>query len=287
MTTLSSPWCRGEKTLIAGIPVAPTAPRMTRAARWRLLIAAGALAGVVAIPALARGQNGAFVELSTDLSQVTSGGADTTWQVARLVGGRQVDGQFGWLFAAERHERGGRVDWAGEARGFRRRAPWTLSGAVGAAADPKFYYRRSLEGELARDIGGGLVVHGGYRHLQFPVSSVHVVQPALSWSGGPHDLQARGYLVRNTTTDQDALTVLVRGTLQASPRVRVGAGAAIGSRIFDVTAAESTDARGWVVFGYTQVLVTPHMLIVGGAGGAHEDPLFDQRTLSLGARWIF
>jgi YaiO family outer membrane protein len=245
------------------------------------------LTGVLGLGSDAGAQSGAYVEVTTDLSHVTTGGADTTWQVARLAAGRQVDGRFGWLFAAERHERGGLVDWAGEARGFHRNAPWTISGAASAAADPDFYYRRSLEGELARDIGGGFVAHGGYRHLQFPQASVHVLQPALSFYAGAHDLQARGYLVRNATTDQDAVTVLVRGTLQPSPRVRVGAGAAIGSRIFDVTAAPATEARGWVVFGFTQVLVSRNVRLVAGVGGAHEDPLFDQQTVTLGARWIF
>jgi hypothetical protein len=42
-----------------------------------------------------------------------------------------------------------------------------------------------------------------------------------------------------------------------------------------------------VVFGVARIAVTPHFTVVAGAGGAHEEPMFDQRTLSLGARWTF
>jgi YaiO family outer membrane protein len=248
---------------------------------------AAVCAAILLLVTDAAAQSGAFVEVAGDHSFVTTGPVETSWRMARVAGGVQVDGRFGWVVAAERHERSGVVDWTGEVRGFRRQAPWTFVGAAAAGPDTRFYYRRSLEGEVARDLSHGLVLHGGYRHMQFPQASVHVIQPALSWYIGAHDIQARTYLVRNATTNQDALTVLLRGTVQASPRVRLAGGAAIGSRIFDVTSSVATDAEGWVAFGYTQVLVTPHLMLIAGAGGAHEDPVFDQRTLSLAARWIF
>ena len=228
-----------------------------------------------------------FVEWAGDLSLVRSGGGDTTWHMSRVAGGVQEDGRFGWTLAGERHRRGDLTDWVGQASAFRRLGPWTISGVAGLAAEPAFLYRRSLEGELARIVGRGIVVHGGYRHLGFRDETIHMIQPAVSWYVRGHEVQARGFIVRNETTEERSASVLLRGSFEASPRVRLAAGAVIGSRIFDAAAVRNTSANGWVAFGFARVVVTPHLTVVAGAGGAHEEPMFEQRSLTLGARWTF
>lgn len=251
------------------------------------LFAAALLVGISLGAGAPAGAQDRFLEVSGDLSAVGLGADDVTWDVGRALGGVQRDGEFGWLVGAERQRRDKTVDWAAHLAGFRRRRPWTISGTASFAPDPDFLYRRSLEGELARDVGAGFVVHGGYRHLQFPDSSVHLIEPAVSWYLRGHEVQARGFLVRNSTTNETSATLLIRGSVEASPRVRLAAGAAVGSRIFDITSAANTNADGWTVYGFARVQATRHLSIVAGAGGAHEDPLFTQRTLSVGVRWHF
>jgi YaiO family outer membrane protein len=236
-------------------------------------------------PAHAQGRP--FLEWAGELSLVRSGGRDTTWQISHVAGGVQEDGRYGWTLAGEHHRRGDLGDWVGQANAFRRAGVWIVSGGVGLAADPEFTYRQSLEGELARIVGRGFVVHGGYRYLRYRDATVHMIQPAVSWYLRGHELQARGFVVRNATTDKQSGTVLLRANLEASPRIRLAAGTALGTRIFDATAIRNTDAEAWVVFGVARIAVTPHFTVVAGAGGAHEEPMFDQRTLSLGARWTF
>src|SRR5688572_12236811 len=228
-----------------------------------------------------------FLEWAGDFSLVRSGGGDTSWHMSRVAGGVQDDGRFGWTLAGERHHRGDLTDWVGQASAFRRIGAWTISGVAGLAAEPTFLYRRSLEGELARIVVGGLVAHGGYRYLSFRNETIHMIQPAVSWYVRGHEVQARGFIVRNDATDERSASVLLRGSFEASPRVRLAAGAVIGSRIFDAAAVRNTSADGWVAFGFARVVVTPHLTVVAGAGGAHEEPMFEQRTLTLGARWTF
>ena len=242
-----------------------------------------AAVGLTSVSAQAR----PFVEWANDLSLVRSGGGNTTWHLSRFAGGVQDEGRFGWMVAGERHQRGDLSDWVGQASAFRRAGAWTVSGTVGVAADPHFLYRRSLEGELARIVGRGFVAHGGYRHLQFRDATVRVIQPSVSWYVRGHEVQARGFIVHNDATDEQSTTVLLRGSFEASPRVRLAGGAAVGSRIFDAAAVRNTSADGWVAFGFARVAVTPQLTVVGGVGGAHEEPMFDQHTLSIGARWTF
>jgi len=251
----------------------------------RPLLLSVLLGAIGPTPASAQGRP--FLEWAGEFSLVRSGGGDTTWHMSRVAGGVQEDGRHGWTLAAERHRRGDLGDWVGQAGAFRRAGAWIVSGGAGFAADPEFTYRRLLEGELARIVGRGFVAHGGYRHLRYRDATVHVIQPAVSWYVRGHELQARGYLVRNSTTEEQSGTVLLRGSLEASPRVRLAAGAAFGSRIFDAAAIRNTDAKAWVVYGFARVVVTPRFTVVAGAGGAHEEPMFEQRTLSLGARWTF
>lgn len=210
-----------------------------------------------------------------------------TWQVAHLAGGVQKDGQFGWVASADRHQRGSSFDLAFSGSGFRRMGAWTILGAGSFVDRPHFLYRRSLEGELSRQVIGTLVAHAGYRHLEFPASTVRILQPGLSWYFARGVLETRGFLVRNMTTRTDNTTVLARGTLDATSRVSVMTGFARGARIFDVSTLPDINGDAWVAFGSVRFAVTPEWNVELGVGGAREDPLFSQRTLSLRLRRSF
>lgn len=248
------------------------------------LLTSLALAWALAL-GTAHAQATPFVELSGEVSPVRIDTYSTTWQVARLSGGVQDDGRFGLIGGADRQRRGQMTDWAFHGTAYRHLGDWTLAGSAGYSHEPQFLYRRSLEGEVARGIVGGLVLHGAYRHLDFPAADVHLIQPAASWYFSRGYVQARGFLVRNTTLDRDTQTVLLRGTVDVSPRVQLGAGTAIGARIFDVAALPDARADAWVVFGSARVRLAPQWTLSMTAGGAHEDPLFSQRTVGLGLRW--
>ena len=233
------------------------------------------------------GQTGPFVEVSGDLSPVQIGGANVTWQVAHLAAGVQQDGQFGWMATADRHQRGSLFDLSVGASGFRRMGAWTMFGSGAFVDSPHFLYRRSLEGELSRSLIGTLVAHAGYRHLEFPDSTVRILQPGLSWYFARGVLETRGFFVRNMTTRTDNASVLVRGTVDATSRVRVMTGFARGARIFDVSTLTNTDADAWVAFGSVRFDVAPQWGVELGIGGAHEDPFFSQRTMSIRLRRTF
>jgi YaiO family outer membrane protein len=246
-------------------------------------------AGVVLTSLLAAGPASAqaipFAEASGELSPITIDTYADTWQVGRIAGGVQDEGRFGLVAGTDRQRRHGLVDWTVHGTAWRHLGAWTLVGGAGYGHEPTFLYRRSLEGELVRRVAGGLVLHGGYRHLAFPSADVYLVQPAASYYFGRGHVQARGVLVHNTTHDRRATTVLLRGAVDVSPRVQIGAGTAIGTRIFDVAALSDARADAWVVFGSARVRLAQRWTLSLNAGGAHEDPLFAQRTIGLGLRW--
>ena len=74
-------------------------------------------------------QTGAFLEGAGELSPVSIGKTDMTWQVAHAAAGVQQDGRFGWTAAVDRQQRARLVDWSFGAGGFRREGAWTFRGA--------------------------------------------------------------------------------------------------------------------------------------------------------------
>ena len=232
-------------------------------------------------------QTGAFLEGAGELSPVSIGKANMTWQVAHAAAGVQQDGRFGWNAAVDRQQRARLVDWSFGAGGFRRASAWTFRGAGAFASQPDFLFRRSVEGELSRSIVGSLVVSGAYRHMEFRTATVHIAQPAVSWYFARGDMELRSFIVRNTTSGTHAKTLLLRGGVDASSRVRLAGGMAIGTRIFDVAAIPNAKADAWVAFGSARFTMSPQWAVEVGIGGAREDPLFSQRTASVRVRRMF
>jgi YaiO family outer membrane protein len=241
---------------------------------------------VALVSSHASAQSGPFIDASGDFSPVTIRGADTTWHVTRVTGGIQQDGAYGVNGTVERQQRGTLHDVAVQAGGFLRAHRWTIGGSGGVTQHPDFLYRHSVEGNLSRELGAGLVVTGAYRYIAFGSAIVHIAQPSVSWYFSRGDIEARAYSVRNHTTGVHSSTALLRASIDVSSRVRIGGGGASGSRIFDV-AALARNEPGWVAFGTVRVGVTEHWFLTVGAGGAHEDPFFSQRTATLGLRHVF
>ena len=246
---------------------------------WTLILFALAIS-----PAYA--QSGPFIDASGDVSPVTIRGTDTTWHVTRVMGGIQQDGAYGINGTVERQQRGALHDIAVQAGAFLRGHGWTIAGSGGVTHNPDFLYRHSVEGTLSRELGGGLVVTGGYRYLAFGSAIVHIAQPSVSWYFSRGDIEARAYSVRNHTTGQHSSTGLLRASVDVSSRVRISGGGASGSRIFDI-AALARNEPGWVAFGNVRVGLNRHWFLTVGAGGAHEDPFFSQRTATVGLRRVF
>ena len=225
-----------------------------------------------------------MVDASVEWSPVANGTARTIWRTAALSAGLVSEGRFGATVRLERQQRGASADWIVSASAFRRQGDWTISGTAGVSARPDFYYKHSVEAEIARAFGG-LVLHAGYRLIAFPATTIHVVQPGASWYFPRGWLQARGYFPRGSATQRTGGTLLLRGSLDATPRLRLEAGAAAGSRIFDASALAGPGAGAWVVFGGASLRIATRWTIRASVGGAHEDPAFSQQTIALGARW--
>jgi YaiO family outer membrane protein len=232
----------------------------------------------------AAAQNGPFLEASGEFSAVTIGQRSTTWRLGRVATGAQEEGRFSWTVAGERQQRADLVDWTAQMFGMRRAGDWTFSGTGGFTPDSHFLYRHSLEGEVARRIAAGLVLHGGYRHIVFPHATVRVAQPSVSYYFPHAEVQARLFVVRNATTAQRSETMLLRGSIEASSRLRFAGGAARGARIFDVAALRDVRGNAWIAYGGVRFLLNPAWTLEVTAGRSHEDPLFSQGTGSVRVR---
>jgi YaiO family outer membrane protein len=232
--------------------------------------------------------HGAFyVEGSADHSPVDFGTAEQLWQAGRISGGWLEEGRSGWNVSVERQTRGTLSDWGVSTRGFRHTGDWTFNGGLGLSADPQFSYRRSFEGEIGRTIAGSLVAHGGYRYLDFSPTTVHLIQPGATLYFPRGDIGARYFLVRNDTRETTTGTLLTQGSIAVHPRLRLGGGAAFGERIFDVASLATPHANAWVGYGFARFTASPQWGIDIGFGRAHEDPMFSQRTLTVGVRRTF
>jgi YaiO family outer membrane protein len=253
--------------------------------RWATTCAlAAALVGVGAVRADA--QEGAFVEAMAELSPVQIGTYQTTWRVGRVAGGVQTS-RGGWNAAVERHERGSLIDWTGQAGAFQRLGDWTWDANAAYSREPQFLYRDSLEAGLSRRVVGGLVLRGGYRYLEFPATTVRIVEPGATFYFRRGELGAQGFLVRNDMSRSQSSIAMLRSAIDLSRHVSVSGGAAIGARIFDADSLGRGSHDAWQAFGSLRVHGSGHWTVELLTGGAHEDPLFTQQTIATRVRWTF
>lgn len=251
-------------------------------------VTAGLLAAAIStlVADRAYAQGGPFIETMVELSPVRIGAYQTTWRVGRIGGGVQKE-RFGWNAGVERHQRGGLVNWTSQAGGFQRLGDWTWDGSAAVSNDATFLYRRSLEGGLSRRVAGGLVVRGAYRHLEFPSTTVHIIEPGATLYFSRGEIGAQGFVVRNQVLTHRSSVVLVRSAVDLSQHVGVSGGVAVGARIFDVNTFGRGSHDAWQAFGSMKVSAAAHWTLELLAGGAHEDPLFTQQTVATRLRWTF
>ena len=219
--------------------------------------------------------------------EVENSGVVNVWTTDRAQVGWTRPELGGWFGSVERQERGGRVDVAASTRGYRRAGDWTVGFGGAVSPNAEFLYRYSADAELSRRVVGTLVASTGYRYLAFRTVGLHQVQPSLAWYHPRGDVQARLFLTRNGDAGRTSPTILVRTTFDVHPRFRVGGGAAVGDRIFDVTLLPSGRARSRVAFANVRIGFTAHDAIELGGSAAHEEPGFDFRSLSVGYRRTF
>ena len=227
------------------------------------------------------------VDVARERVGVTNNGIEGVWTTdrAQLSWVRPEAG--GWFASVERQTRNDVVNVTGSLRAYRRLGDWTLAGGGAATPNALFQYRYSAEGEVSRRVIGALVASTGYRFLAFRGQNLQQVQPSLAWYYPKGDVQVRLFVTRNDVADRTSPTLQLRTTFDATARLRLGGGMAIGDRIFDVTLLPTGRARSKVVFASARVGVTAHDAIEVGGAFADEQPAFTFRSFSLGYRRTF
>jgi YaiO family outer membrane protein len=196
-------------------------------------------------------------------------------------------GQGGWLFAVEQQERHGLSDVTFLSGGYWRAGDWTFGADGGATPGADFMYRVKRGGEISYRAIGTFVASGGYHYLRFPSAGIHQFEPALTWYHARGEVQGRLYVTRNATLARTSMTTQLRATYNVTPRLRLGGGAAIGDRIFDIATLPSDSGRARLGFAETRVGLTGHDFIAAVVTAAREDPGFRYSSLTLSYRRVF
>lgn len=222
-------------------------------------------------------ESGWSVEVGADRAAVSVEGRDSFWgtDYFRLS---HLSAAQGASLTVELQRRDGNVDavlLAGGHRHFGR--SWTLSAQAGLAPRADFYFRHMAEVELARH-WGRVVTHLSYRNLGFKTGTVHVVSPAATVRFSRAEIQARAFLARSADFAPKSAAFLFRGDWDASGRIRLSGGAAVGEGIFDVTSLAGASPPGWVAFLASQFRLSPRNLLGIVVTLAHEDPAFERRS---------
>ena len=239
-------------------------------------------------PAWAADPDGWAVDLSGDRAGITLFDSADTWWSGRAQVGFRRDGKGGAFAAVEAYRRFDSTDTTLIAAGWRHVRRWSFYAEAGVTPRADFYYRRSAEVEAYRQVGDSKwVPHLAYRYWRFPGQSVHLLSPRVTRYGGRSELHARLSLVRNTTTGTDSASMFARGHWDARPRLRLGAGFAVGERIFDVTSLPRDPAPGWVAFAEARVGVGPRDSIGVTLRAAEEGSDFDQTAIGVTYRRTF
>ena len=228
------------------------------------------------------------LDLSGDRAGVSLGTSRTSWWSGRGQLTWRREGKGGVFAAVEGYRRFGATDTTFIAAGWRQLRRWSFYAEGGVTPEADFYYRRSVEVEAYRRVGESVwVPHLGYRYWLFPGQHVHLVSPRLTRYGARSELHARLSFVRNTTHGTSSESGFVRGHFDVRPRLRLGAGVAVGERIFDVTALPRDPSPGWVVFAEARVGLGDGNSVGVLAKVAEEGSTFDQTAFGLTYRRTF
>jgi YaiO family outer membrane protein len=214
------------------------------------------------------------------------GGNEVDWNTDQVLVTWAKPSVAGWQGSIDRYQRSDMVDFAASTQGYKQIGAWTLEGGVSASNAADFIYRLRAAAAVSRLITGRLVATGGYRYLTYSTADLHQWQPELTWYPRRGELGARLYVTRNATGNVTTGTVLVRALCDVTSRVRMTAGAAFGSRIFDV-APPGSSADAGQTFGLVRLGVTSHDYVEAGLTAARERPDFSYRSVVLTYRRVF
>lgn len=220
-------------------------------------------------------------------ASTSTAGVDATWTIDRFETKWMRTDSGGWVTAVERQERNRLSDVALVILGYRRAGDWTFSADGGVTPRADFLYRGKAGGEISYRAIGTIVASGGYHYLRFASAEIHQAEPALTWYYSRGDIQGRLYITRNATLERTSTAVLMRGAIDATPRLRLSGGGALGDRIFDVASLPAGSANSRIGFGYAQVGLSGHDFITAGVAAAHEDPGFSYISITLSYRRAF
>lgn len=229
----------------------------------------------------ARAQRTWAADVSREQASVTTAGVDGLWKGLHL-GVAMRDAWGGCAAAVDHLTRSAGSDVTGSLSCFRRLDAWTVAGGVAAAPGAVFLSRFAAEGHVSRRLAGTVVASLGYRFLAYRATEVHQAQPALTWYHPRGEVEARAFLTYHAARDRASPTALLRTVHDVSARLRVGAGASYGDRIFDVGTLPDGDQRAWQVYGWVRAGVTRHDFLSFGAAVAHERPAFDLTSWTVG-----
>lgn len=246
-------------------------------------------AGVVLLlsPRLCAAQTGPWTfDLGNERSRTEINGVSSTWDTTRAQLGFVRPAAGGWFAAVERQRRGRLDDFVTSLTGYRRLGDWTLGGGAALAADPEFVYRASLDAQISRRIIGTTVASFGYRHYIFRSLNVRQLQPALAWHHPRGEVEGRLYLTQKVGA-RNSVTAGISTIFEVTPRLRLVLAAARGDRIFDVAALSTQNATASTINGRVRIGVTTRDFVEVGAGVAHEEPVFDQRSFNVLYRRAF
>lgn len=225
--------------------------------------------------------------VQSERASVSIEGRESIWNTERVQVAWNKPGVGGVLVGGEQYRRYGLTDVPLFAQAYRRAGNWTVLGGGGATSGATFVYKHFVEGELSRRIAGTVVASVNVRRLQYTEAQVNQVQPAVTWYHARGELGGRWISTTNTTLDRHTTAWVVRGYQDLTPRLRISAGAARGTRIFDVAALTAVSARSRSVSATVRVGVTRHDFIEVGGTDAHEDPSYTYRSFLVGYRRVF
>jgi YaiO family outer membrane protein len=246
---------------------------------------AAILVALSSVPALA--QSGVAVSAGMDRSTVTINGVDSIWTTERVQFSWVRDEVGGWFGTVERQARFGMSDLVFSTSGYRRLGDWTIGGGGAVTAEPDFWFKHSVEGELSRRVTGSVVASAGYRVMAFLPTTVQQVMPALTWYHKRGELRGQLFATHNSARHAWSYSGLLLTSLSVAPRLRLFGAVARGDRIFDIASLPQGSARAWTANGSARIDLGHRLSLDIGGGISHEEPRFDQRTITVALRRSF
>jgi len=242
---------------------------------------------VLLCPASLPSQERWTLDLGTEVADTSIGSSRQRWWSGRAQLAYRREGVGAGFLGSETQARDGDTDVTVFASGYRHLGDWTVYGKLSVGPEADFLHRYWVEGEASRRLVGTLVGHLGYRFLEFRAATRHLFMPGATLYLAKGELEARAFLVQDDDLGARGRTLLLRGTWDVHPRVSLGAGVALGTRIFDVSSIAGANADAWTAFGNVRVRLTPRDRIELSVSVSHENPSFDQRAIGLAYRRTF